>query len=225
MKDKVKDQVKETALKLTKNQKTTEKKLEALFYYVRDEIKFGFCKEGDFITPEETLNRKVGQCNNKSTLFLYMCKAVDIEAKIHFSNIKREIQKGLFTGFIYKLMPREISHSWLEVKVKDRWIKIDSFINDIFFYNAGKKKLSEKGWTTGYSVSCDSGESSAGFNLETEKFVQMDAVTEDLGLWDNPWDFYKTDKYNNKVNVIKSLIYKISLKKINGRVEKLRSSS
>ena len=87
--------VNETAERLTQNQNSTREKVENIFYYVRDEIKFSFPLKGDLVKASETIKSKKGQCNTKSALFLALCKAAGIPAKIHFSLIKKEIQKGL----------------------------------------------------------------------------------------------------------------------------------
>ena len=171
------------AKEITGSAETDREKLEKLFFFVRDKIKFGFPPKGDLVKASETLKMGMGQCNTKGTLFLALCKAVGLPARIHFSLIKKDIQKGLFTGLMYKLMPPAISHSWIEVEIEGKWRKLDSFINDQPFYYAGKQALKQKGWDTGFSVSCAKGESSADFSIEEDKFVQMDAVTEDQGIW------------------------------------------
>jgi len=216
--------VKSTAEKLTKKEKTTKGKVEKIFYYVRDGISFAFPPKGDFMKASETIRYGKGQCNTKSTLFLALCQAIGIEARIHFSLIKKEIQHGLFTNLAYKIMPDFLSHSWIEVKIDETWRKIDSFINDNAFYLAGKKKLREQKWDTGYSISCSSGESSSDFNIDKEKFVQMDAVTTDHGVWNEPSDYYKTDLYQNNPGFIKVLTYRFLIIGINKKIKKMRKS-
>ncbi|MBN2435787.1 MAG: transglutaminase domain-containing protein [Spirochaetes bacterium] len=215
--------VKETAERLTQNQNSIREKVENIFYYVRDEIKFSFPLKGDLVKASETIKNKKGQCNTKSALFLALCKAAAIPAKIHFSLIKKEIQKGLFTGFMYRLMPNFISHSWVEVDIEGTWRKIDSFINDESFYRAGRAKLKENKMDTGYSISCSSGESSISFNPDEEKFVQMDAVTDDHGLWYEPYDYYASHLYKNRPGIIKLIIYRIMIPRINKRVNQMRN--
>ena len=216
--------VQNKARELTKNQKSLEEKVKNVFYYVRDSIKFAFPKEGDFVKASRTIKYGYGQCNTKGTLFLALCKAAGIPARIHFSLIKKDIQKGLFSGIAFWLMPKEISHSWVEIKIKGRWVKVDTFINDKEFYEAGRKKLKEKDWNTGYSIACSKNKSSIELDFNNEKFVQMDAVTEDHGVYDEPMNYYKTPKYKNRPSAIKLFIYKLLIKGINKKVAKLRHS-
>lgn len=211
------------ARKLTEGALTLEDKLERLFFYVRDDIEFGFHPEADYISASEIIQRKTGQCNNKSTLLLALCKAVDIPAKIHFSLIKKEIQQGLFRGYVYRLMPKFLSHSWVDVQIDGRLVRLDSYINDAPFYYGAKEQLKKEKLDTGYSVACSSGESSIDFNITEEKFVQMDAVTQDHGAYDDPSEYYRTKLYNNKVHPVKTVIYKKALPGINRRIKTLRN--
>jgi hypothetical protein len=217
--------VRSTVERLTGDEASVRDKLEKLFYFVRDDILFGFPPDGDLVKASETIRLGMGQCNTKSVLLVALCRAISIPARVHFSLIKKEIQRGLFTGIGYALMPPLISHSWVEIDVDGRWHRIDSFINDMAFYLAGRKALEEKGWDTGYSISCASGESSADFNLDEEKFVQMDAVAADHGVWDEPADYYRTDKYKNRPGPLKMFLYRLMIRRINERVTRMRSAS
>jgi hypothetical protein len=165
-----------------------------------------------------------GQCNTKGALFLALCRASGIPGRMHFSLIKKEIQRGLFTGIGYLLMPPLISHSWLEVEIEGKWRRLDAYINDEAFFTAAKLALREKGWETGYSISCTKGEPSADFYIDDEQFVQMGAVVADHGVWDDPSDYYRTDNYQNRPCKIKLLLYRLMIKRINHRVALLRSS-
>lgn len=109
--------VKDEAEKLTKGLLSTREKLEKIFLYVRDDIRFGFPAKGDFVKASETIKSGVGQCNTKTTLFIALCKSVGIPARIHFSLIKKDIQKGIFPVWAYALLPPLLSHCWLEIDV------------------------------------------------------------------------------------------------------------
>lgn len=214
--------VRATALALTKGEDTDRGRITSIFHYVRDTIRFGFPAAGDLVSASETIRLGFGQCNTKGTLFLALCKAAGIPARLHFSLIRKEIQRGLFTGIAYRLMPPLISHSWLEVQVDGTWRKLDSYINDEPFHESAKAALRQCGWDTGFSVACSSGESSAALNLDEEKFAQMDAVAEDQGTWDDPDAYYASPAYRNRPNLFKLLMYRILIGDINRKVERLR---
>ncbi len=217
--------VKETAKRLTQNETTLRGKIEQLFLFVRDDIRFAFPDDGDFVKASDTIQLGYGQCNTKATLFLALCKAVNIPAHIHFSLITKDIQKGFFTGFSYWLMPREISHSWIEVEVDGSWRRIDTFINDLPLFNAAKAEIKRRGWSVGYSVALKDGEASADLNLDNEAFQQMAAVTDDHGTWDDPSAYYASSKYKNRPDQLRMWFYRQLISGINRRVEQLRATS
>ncbi|MDF2986562.1 MAG: transglutaminase family protein [Eubacterium sp.] len=216
--------VKEIAKVLIENTKSTEDIVRNIFYYVRDEIEFGFLPEADFVKASDIILRKKGQCNNKTILFKALCEAAGIEARIHYSSIDKAIHTGLYKGLAYKLLPREISHSWIELKVGNEWVKIDSFINDLKFYEKGRTILKNSGKKVGYSVSCSVGDSSADFSLDSTKFVQMGSVREDHGVYDDPQEYFSSEKYNNNPGKFKMFIYRRYLKRLNARIEAIRNS-
>ena len=216
--------VKKTASELTENEIEVVGKIKKIFSFVKDEIKFGFTKEGDLTKASDTIKYGVGQCNTKTTLFLALCKAIDVPSRVHFSLIKKEIQKGIWTGIFFKLLPKELSHGWIEVLVDGKWRKIDSYINDEILYRAGKEKLKEYGWKTGFSISCEKGVSSASFNIKEEQFVQMDAVILDHGVYNEPYDYYSSKKYRNRPNKIEKLLYRLIIIKVNKNIRNLRSN-
>jgi len=195
----------------------------SIFNYVRDGITFAFPCGGDLVAASETIKSARGQCNTKGTLFLALCRAAGIEARLHFSSIKKEIQRGLFTGLMYRLMPDEISHSWIEVKLEGRWHRIDAYINDFDFYQKGKSALAARNWDTGFSISCSAGSSTADLDFEDEGFVQMDAVVKDHGIHE-PEDYFASELYLNRPGFFKLFIYRLVVGRINRRVEKMRSS-
>ena len=214
--------VRETATRLTQTETTPRGRFAQLFYFVRDDIQFAFPDDGDFVKASDTIRLGYGQCNTKATLLLALCKTVGIPARIHFSLISKDIQRGFFTGIAYWLMPREISHSWIEVEIDGIWRRIDTFINDLPLFTAAKAEVKRRGWSVGYSIALKDGDASADFNLEHEAFQQMAAVTDDHGTWDDPSTYYKSAKYKNRPDGIRMWFYRHMIGGINRRVERLR---
>jgi len=217
--------VRQTAIELTSGIKGARGKLEQLFLYVRDDIKFGFPPEGDFVKASQTIELGYGQCNTKATLFLALCKAIGATTRIHFSLISRDIQKGFFTGIAFWMMPKQISHSWIEVEVEGRWRRIDTFINDRVLFNAAKTELKRRGWQTSYSIALKNGEASADLDLDHEVFQQMAAVTDDHGVWNDPADYYSSFQYRNRPGALRLWFYRHMIDGFNQRVEQLRRTT
>lgn len=212
------------ARRLTDGEAGVRGKLARLFLFVRDEIKFGFPAHGDLLAASEVIRQGYGQCNNKGTVLLALCKAAGIPARIHFSLIGKEIQRGFFTGIAYALMPARISHSWLEVQVDQRWRRLDAYINDSGLQGHAVAELKRRGWRTGFSVALPkTGAPAIELDLDNEKFSQMAAVTDDHGTFDEPAAYYAGPHYRNRPGRLKLWLYRRMLKGINGRVQRLRS--
>lgn len=214
--------IRETARRLTQNQESPRDRLRSLFKFVRDDILFGYPAKGDIVKASQVLRLGYGQCNNKAALLLALARAAGLEARVHFSSIDKVIQKGIFPQWVFDRFPDELSHAWVEVKIEGRWRRIDSFINDMAFYQAGRKALRERGWKTGFSISCESGESSAELDIDDERFVQMDAVTGDHGTYDDPVDYYRSPKYLNRPSALTLLLYSLVRGRANRKVKQMR---
>jgi hypothetical protein len=180
---------------LTTDKGTPAEKVESLFYYVRDQIKFGFPPTWDVVTAFESIYHKMGYCNTKATLFVALCRAVCIPARVHFALIDIQIMHGILPAFVFPLMPKVGGHSWSEVQLDGDWKPIDSYIDDKPFYEQAVKQLKKSGLPFGYSVSYKDGKSSCEFNFGEKGFVHMGAVREDHGVWEDASEYFATDKY------------------------------
>ena len=215
--------VQQTAAQLTAGLTDPADKLDRIFTFVRDDILFGFPPEGDFVKASQTIERGYGQCNTKGILILALCQAANIPARLHFSGISKEIQHGFFRGLFYRLMPKEISHSWLEVELDGRWVQVDTYINDLALHRAAVRELGRSGWTTGFSVSRAAGKPSAELALDTTEFSQMGAVVGDHGTWTKPADYLNGPEYLNRPGPIRQLLYRTYIPLANYRVRNLRN--
>lgn len=216
-------QVESTASQLTSEKQNQMDQLEAIFLFVRDDIKFGFPPKWDAVKASETLEYKMGYCNTKATLFHALSKAVGIQTRIHTALIDIDIMRGIFPGFAFPFLPDSGGHSWTEVKINGEWKPIDSYINDKSFYENAKKHLLEIGKTTSFSVSEAKGPSSCDFNFGEKGFVHMGAVVEDHGTWDDYSEYMASDKYI-AMNRMQLMSYPIIARFSNRTIAKIRSS-
>jgi len=210
------------ANELVADRLTRHAKLESLFHFVRDEIQFGFPPKWDEVKASETLHYKVGYCNTKATLFLALCKAVKIPARIHTGLIDIRIMHGVFPGFSNPFLPRAGGHSWLEVEIDGIWKPLDSYINDKRYYENALLKLHNSGLTTAYSISEAKGASSCEFNFGEVGFMHMGAVVEDHGNWNDFAEYVASDKYI-RMTRLQSLVYPMIARISNRNIEKIRS--
>ena len=77
-------QVRRLAKELTANQPSREKKLEALFNFVADDIRYVNYVSGEWWLPnrpQQLLARRQGDCDDKAMLLISLLKAIDIDAQ------------------------------------------------------------------------------------------------------------------------------------------------
>ncbi len=77
------DQIKRLAADLTKGKKSEKEKLEAVFNYVADDIRYVNYVSGEYWLPnrpQQCLARKQGDCDDKATLLIALLRAIGVEA-------------------------------------------------------------------------------------------------------------------------------------------------
>lgn len=214
--------VRDCAQALVAGKETRLDKVNALFHFMRDEIHFGFPPKWDAVRASETLQYKIGYCNTKATLFLALCKAAGIPARIHTGLIEIRIMHGVFPGFSFPFLPKAGGHSWLEVEIDGTWKPMDSYINDKPYYENALRKLHESGLTTAFSISEAKSASSCEFNFGEAGFVHMGAVVEDHGTWDDFSQYMASDKYIRMTH-LQALVYPMISQISNRNIERIRS--
>lgn len=198
----------------------------SLHDYVRDHVKFGFNKYFDDAPPEYTLKCRMGHCNPKSRLMTSLFRAIGLESFQHFVVIPKAILKDAIAPAGYIIIPTEISHSYVEVKVDGNWCAIDSFVIDTPYLKAAQAKLKREGHIIGYGVRADSTNIWDGRSNAFSQF-QKGVMVEDHGRIDNLDAYFRSSKYRQRVfglrfNTMFQLIGDHGLVVINSRINKIR---
>jgi hypothetical protein len=76
------------------------------------------------------------------------------------------------------------------VQIEGQWKSIDTFIVDKALYEGAIQKLKGSGKTMGYGVALIDGRSSCEFNFWEKGCVQMGAVLDDHGRWDDLSEYF-----------------------------------
>ena len=92
------------------------------------------------LSDVEVLKDGFGQCNTKSILLMALLRALKIPCRIHGFTIDKKLQKGSMTGLVYKLAPKEIFHTYVEVYFNNRWYDLGGVISDDKYLNNYKTK-------------------------------------------------------------------------------------
>lgn len=199
--------------------------VEFLYSYVRDEVKFDFLSGIDDVTSGEVFEKGSGQCNNKTLLLFEMLRYFNFNVLAHFSTIDKNIHRGFFPNWMFWIVPEEIGHSWIDVEIKGKWVKLDGYINDQELFKGAMIINKSRNWKVGHSVADGACGASSDFSLDNDKFVQMEAVKVDFGSTRDALTYMRSSKNPNNVNFLKKFVYRLLLPIIRGRVRKVRSLS
>ncbi len=205
---------------------TEREKAIELHDYVRENVKFGFNKYFDASPPDYTLSCRHGHCNPKSRLMVTLFRAVGLESYQHFVVLPKEILKDAIPPSRYWMIPAELSHSYVEVKVEGKWCMIDSFIVDTPLLKGALAKLAQEKRTIGYGIRSDS------INVwdgQSDAFSQFDKniMIEDHGRIDDLDAYFNDKKYRHVVfgmrfNAIFMFMGEFGVAPMNIHIDKIR---
>jgi hypothetical protein len=199
------------------------KKIERIYNYVRDEIKFGYNID-DNIPASIVLKDGYGQCNTKANLFMALLRAVGIPNRIHGFTINKALQKGAISGIWYALSPKNILHSWVEVYLYGNWYNLEGIILDRQYLSALQKKFSDYKTTfCGYGVyTYNFANPQIDWDLK-HTYIQNLGINQDFGLFESPDKFYSM--YQQKLNYFEKWIYRNYVRHaMNRNINEIRKS-
>lgn len=120
-----KKKLREKAIEITNGLNTDKEKAIALFYWVRDQIKYNafsyYPKVKANLKASVTLRRKNGFCMSKASLLSTLARAVGIPARIHMVDIiNHKISKRLVDMMGTKAFH---CHAYSEMYLNEKWVK------------------------------------------------------------------------------------------------------
>lgn len=201
---------------------TEPKKIEGIYNYVRDDIKFGYNID-DNIAASKVLEDGFGQCNTKANLFMALLRAVGVHNRIHGFTIEKSLQKGAITGIWYLLSPKNILHSWVEVYLEGKWYNLEGLILDRSYLTALQKKFPDcKNTFCGYGAYTENFENPPIEWSLNNTYIQDKGINQDFGLFNTPDEFYI--KHKQKLSLFKKWIFRNYVRHLmNKNVEKIRN--
>ena len=181
-------------------------KILEIYLYVRDEILFGYNVD-DAIAASKVLKDGYGQCNTKGSLFMALLRAVGIPCRIHGFTIDKTLQKGAMTGFVFKLAPQNVIHSWVEVYHADTWYNLEGIILDVRYLKQLQNKFKEcSGDFCGYGVAVtDFKNPTIDWNCN-DTYIQKEGINQDFGVFDSPDDFFES--HSQELSEIRRFAFK-----------------
>lgn len=199
-------------------------KIHSVYDFVQNEILFGYNRE-DTLTAEQVLVERYGQCNTKATLLMALLRGVGIPCQLHGFEVSKEFQRGATTALISFFAPKHIIHTWAEVYYNSQWLALEGVITDKRYFDVIKRKYKhEKGEFKRFAIATQNLSSlSIDWNGEAT-YVQNAAIVSDLGIWNNPDEFFS--KYAQNFCKLKHFMYIHCGRKImNHNVKRIRNIS
>lgn len=194
----------------------------AVYHFVRDELAFGY-NTSDDLPASQVLSDGLGQCNTKGTLLMALLRAVGIPCRFHGFTIAKALQRGAITGLAYQLAPPSILHSWVEVLLDDRWVRLEGFILDKPYLSALQAEFAEvQGSFCGFGVATPNLQAPGVDWVGQDTFIQKEGINQDFGVFDTPDAFYRVHGVN--LSGIKRWLYTRLIRHwMNRNVDHIRS--
>jgi transglutaminase-like putative cysteine protease len=197
-----------------------------LHNYVRDNIKFGFTKYFDAVSPDYILACGIGHCNQKSALMVALFRTAGLESHQHFIAMRKDILKGSVPGHQYWIIPAEVSHSYVEVKVEGAWSEIDSHIVDTPLLKGAQSRLTQENQKFGYGTFLGATNQWDGQGRAFSQY-HSDLLVEDHGRVENLEAYFRSKKYRARIlglsfNTLFPLMGRFGAPAVNSQFEKVR---
>lgn len=188
-----------------------------IYNFVRDEIAFGY-NEGDALPASRILSDGYGQCNTKGVLFMALLRAVGVPCRMHGFTIDKKLQKGAIKGLYYRLSPREILHSWVEVYMADqgRWINMEGFILDLPYLTRLQQRFADcTGSFCGYGVAAADFRNPPVLWDGNDTYIQKEGIVRDFGVFDGPDELFAAQAQN--LGPVKELLFRYVIRHLMNR--------
>ena len=113
-------------IEITNGLKSEKEKAIALFYWVRDEIKYNMAlfvpKVKNYFIASKTIRRREGFCVSKSILLSTLARAVGIPARIHLVDLINHLISQKVIDFMgHNVM---YFHAYSEFYLNNKWVKL-----------------------------------------------------------------------------------------------------
>ncbi len=196
-------------------------RIRSIYNFVRDEILFGYNVD-DNIPASKVLADGYGQCNTKGTLFMALLRGCGIPCRVHGFTIDKRLQKGAMTGLVYRLAPKDVFHSWVEVYLEGVWYELEAFILDIGYLGRIQSSNPEcTGAFCGYGVAVNDLQHPVIDFDRNDTYIQSEGINRDFGVYDSPDDLLK--EHHQEMSSLKAFVYRnIGRHLMNANVRRIR---
>jgi hypothetical protein len=151
-----------------------------------------------------------------------LLRAVGIPCRVHGFTIRKELQEGAMTGFVYKQAPKNIFHSWVEVYLEGTWYELEAFIIDKDYLGKLQQKNSNcTGAFCKYGVGVEDFKNPVIDFNRNNTYIQSTGINQDFGIYDSPDALLK--EHHQEMGFIKKLAFRYyGRHMMNRNVKKIR---
>ena len=132
--------IKTVVADLLSGAKTEEEKIRRIYYFIRDEIKFGWIYPQE-ISAQEVLNNRKGVCMQKTNLLVAMAREAGLKARFHFMYVHKAALEDFLPEFAYKRWIDPFPHTFPEIFLNDKWVSMEATFDKELHEICIKKKI------------------------------------------------------------------------------------
>jgi hypothetical protein len=194
----------------------------AIYTFVRDDIKFGYNID-DRLSASRVLQDGYGQCNTKGTLLMALLRAVGIATRFHGFTIFNELQRGAIPNYLFRLAPKRIIHSWVEVYFEGRWLNLEGYIIDRDYLGKVQSRFADQCEEfSGYGIATRCLKTPTIDWQGEDTYIQSDGIADDFGIYAQPDDFYR--EYGSNLSGFKKVLFRYVMRHLmNRNVDHIRT--
>lgn len=177
--------------------------------FVRDTVRFGWRPDFYAMTADAVLETGVGYCNTKSTLFVALLRGAGIPARQRFVTINADILEPFV-----QLPQTFVDHSYSEVLLDGRWLRVDSYIPDPKLFDLAQARLAREGRIMGYGVHRDGVNVWTGASDAFAQFVDSDKTISNhsYGVYPDTFAFYAETNRGEKLSGMRRWILPLAIR-------------
>ncbi|MEO7548321.1 MAG: transglutaminase-like domain-containing protein [Ramlibacter sp.] len=205
-----------TAIKLTQSVHGPRDRAVAIHDFVR-RIPFGAFSDVSHVRASDVLRANHGDCHSKGVLFVALCRAAQVPARLNFNRIRPRFLHGILDDG-----PATMAHALGQVLVEDRWLSTDGYVVDPVLFAHAKYRLRAEGVACGWGLI----EGAQGtWNGQADCIHQFEGedLVHNYGAYDDPAEFYaELSQDEGAPTWIARLKYAMGTQILNRRVARLR---
>jgi hypothetical protein len=153
-----------------------------------------------------------------------LLRAAGIPCRLHAFTIHKRLQRGALTPLVYLMAPKEIIHTWTEVKLDDDWIALEGIILDMPYLEAVQHKFPHCAHPFfGYAVATPDLQRPQVEWTGKGTFIQREGIAREFGIYNSPDEFYR--KHQTNLRGLKGWLYRhFFYKSLNKNIKAIRDS-